>query len=143
MYRIKSVLRTGTVVLAFLGLVACASAPREKEGIVIQVSDNNPATWNQALNVAENVPTHYGVPLDVEVVAFGAGLNMLKYDSEVGHRLKTAAAKGVAIKACGVTMGKMKLKEKDLYPDASIGVVPAGVVEIMKKQKEGWYHIRP
>ena len=79
----------------------------------------------------------------MEIVAFNQGLNMLKFDSEVGNRLKKAFAKGVALRACGVTMGKMKLAEKDLYPEAGIRVVPAGVVEIMRKQKEGWYVIHP
>ena len=110
---------------------------------MIQVSDGNPSTWNQALNVAENVPAIYGAPISVEIVAFGQGMHMLKFDSEVGNRLKKAAANGVAIRACGVTMGKMKLAEKDLYPDAAIKIVPAGVVEIIRKQQEGWYAIRP
>ena len=144
MCRIKTVFCSVITALALLGLVSCASVAKEgKEGLVIQVSDNSPSTWNQALNVAENVPANYGAPLDVEIVVFGQGMHMLKYDSEVGARLKKAAAGGVALRACGVTMGKMKLAEKDLYPEAGIRVVPAGVVEIMRKQKEGWYVIHP
>ena len=83
------------------------------------------------------------LPLDVEIVAFNQGFNMLKFDSEVGARLKKAAAGGVALRACGVTMGKMKVAEKDLYPDAAIKIVPAGVVKIMQKHQAGWFHIRP
>ena len=49
----------------------------------------------------------------------------------------------MAITAYGATMGKMKLAEKDLYPDAAIMVVPAGVVEIIRKQQAGWFHLRP
>ena len=143
MYRINSFLRTGLVVLALLGLAACASAPVKQEGLVIQVSDNNPATWIQALNTAQNIPALYGAPIEVEIVAFGAGLNMLKYDSEVGNRLKTVATKGIAIKACGATMKMMKLTERDLYPDAGVKVVPSGGVEIIKKQQAGWTNLRP
>ena len=79
----------------------------------------------------------------MEIVAFNQGFNMLKFDSEVGARLKKAAAGGVALRACGVTVGKMKLAEKDLYPDAAIKVVPAGVVEIIKRHNDGWFVIRP
>lgn len=68
---------------------------------------------------------------------------MLKFDSIVGNRLKTAADNGVSIRACGVTMKKMKLTNADLYPGAGIKVVPAGVIEIMRKQQAGWFHIRP
>jgi hypothetical protein len=49
---------------------------------------------------------------------------MRKFDSEVGNRLKKAFVKGVALRACGMTMGKMKLAEKDLYPEAGIRRCP-------------------
>ena len=138
-------LRHTSYFLLLLGLFVFGSpmAHADKKGMVIQVSDNNPATWNQALNVAENVPQILGKDnVEVEIVAFGHGLNMLKFDSEVGNRLKKAADSGVALWACGVTMGKMKLTEKDLYP-VGIKVIPAGVVEIMQKSQAGWFHIRP
>ena len=38
-------------------------------------------------------------------------------------------------------MKALKLTEADMQ--ASIGYVPAGVVELMKRQKEGWSYIRP
>ena len=120
------------------------AADGQKHRIVIQVSDSSPATWNQALNVAENFPKLVGKDdnVEIEIVTFGQGLTMLKFDSEVGNRLKKAADSGVALRACGVTMKKMKLSEKDLYP-VGIKVVPAGVLEIMQKSQAGWFHIRP
>ena len=38
-------------------------------------------------------------------------------------------------------MRKQKLTVKDL--DEHIKVVPAGVIEIMNKQREGWAYIKP
>ena len=152
MYAMKAMVRFGIIASLLLGLcgwtgLAQAGAPKAgkaKQGLVIQISDNNPGTWNQALNVAENVREALGKDkVKVEIVAFGQGLNMLKFDSVVGNRLKTAADNGVAIRACGVTMKKMKLTNADLYPEAGIKVVPAGVIEIMRKQQAGWFHIRP
>lgn len=115
----------------------------DSPGVVLQVSDSNPATWNQALNVAENVQQRYGRPVQVELVAFGQGLHMLRFESEVGARLKKAAVNGVALRACGTTMGKMKLTPKDLYQEAGIQVVPAGAVQIIHRQEMGWAYVRP
>lgn len=138
-------IRAAISFLLLLTVVGYAAAsPGGKQSVVIQVSDDNPVTWNQALNVAQNVPDTVGKDkVTVEIVAFGKGIGMLKFDSEVGQRLAAANKDGVAIRACGVTMRKAKLTEKDLYPDAGITVVPAGVVEIMTKHNEGWFVIRP
>lgn len=138
-------------VMAFLftGAIAGsagAAAPGVKKGIVIQVSDANPVTWNVALNAAEQMPIDLakeGIKAEVEIVAFGPGINMLKFDSVVGGKLTKAAKSGVIIVACGNSMTNFKLPEKELYPDAGIKVVLAGAVEIMKKQQAGWFHIRP
>lgn len=140
------VARFAVTCLMLFGLVAYAvpgwAADGKKQGIVIQVSDSSPATWNLALNVAENLLKLMGKEnVEIEIVTFGPGLPMLKFDSEVGNRLQKAADSGVALLACDVTMGKMKLTEKDLYP--VVKVIPAGVVEIMQKSQAGWFHIRP
>lgn len=124
------------------GTAPVSAADQGKVGVVIQVSENNPAVWNLALNNAKNVQQELGKDnVNIEIVAYGPGLNMLKLESEVGPRLKEAEAGGVAIRACGNTMKAQKLTEGDLHPSAK--VVKAGVIEIMDKQKEGWAYIKP
>lgn len=143
MYRTPSLIRAGLTVLILLGLTGCASMfGAEKQGVVIQVSDNSPASWNLALNNAKNVQSELGKDkVNIEIVAYGPGINMLKFDSEVGSKLKEASANGVALRACGNTMKAQKLTEKDL--DNNVKVVQAGVIEIMTKQQEGWSYIKP
>jgi uncharacterized protein len=117
-----------------------AGGPTNK--VVIQVSDNDPAKWNLALNNARNIQEELGKGnVQIEIVAYGPGINMLKFDSEVGNRLMDAADNGVLIAACGNTMKAQKLKPDDLHPAAKI--VPAGVVEIIKREREGYAYIRP
>lgn len=135
---------TGTALLLTLiaGGTATAASKDGKAAVIIQVSDNDPAKWNLALNNAKNVQQALGADkVDVEIVAYGPGLNMLKFDSEVTGRLADAEKSSVAIRACATTMKAMKLTEKDLHSSAK--VVPAGVVEIMEKQSAGWSYIRP
>jgi len=143
----SSVTRTIMTTLLMLGLagpiaVAQSAEKAGKQGVVLQVSDNNPATWNLALNNAENIKNALGKNnVDVEIVAYGPGINMLKFDSETAPRFKKASADGIALLACGNTMKKAKLTEKDLA--SGVKVVPGGVVEIMKRQREGWSYIKP
>ncbi len=136
-----------TAVLFLIGLAGLVTAAQAasntgKPGVVIQVSENNPAIWNLALNNAKNIQQDMGKEnVNIEIVAYGPGIHMLKFDSEVAPRVKEASANGVAIRACGNTMKAQKLTEKDL--EGSVQVVPAGVIEIMNKQREGWAYIKP
>lgn len=112
------------------------------EHVVFQVSDATPGKWNLALNNAKNVQDALGKDnVDVEIVAYGPGIDMLKLESEVGDRVDKAIAEGVNIVACQTTMKSQKLTKDDML--SSAGYVPGGVVELMKRQKEGWAYIRP
>ena len=113
-----------------------------KKKIVIQVSDVDPKKWALALNNAANVQEDLGKEnVDVEIVAYGPGLGMLKLESEVGERVKSALGEGVKVVACENTMRKQKLSQGDMLPN--LGYAKAGVVELMSKQAEGYAYIRP
>ncbi|MEZ5703638.1 MAG: DsrE family protein [Burkholderiaceae bacterium] len=110
--------------------------------VVLQMSDNDPAKWNLALNNAKNVQNDYGADkVAVEIVAYGPGIHMLKADSTVSNRVTEATQAGVKVVACQNTMKGAKLTPADM--NSSIGYVPSGVVELMERQKEGWSYIRP
>lgn len=134
--------------LALGGLAGCAHeggarmAGDGKNRVVIQVSDNDPQKWNLALNNAQNLQKHYGKDnVQVEIVAYGPGLNMLKANSKVAGRVNAALDSSVDIAACGTTMKKMKLTKNDLI--GGMRVVPGGIVEISDRQQQGWTYIRP
>lgn len=144
MMGIRSTLATLAVLLAIGSHVHAVAAPNDKEGrehVVIQVSDDNVKTWNQALNVVKNLQAAYKGNIDVEVVAFGNGIGMLQMDSAVGNRVNETIEGGTKVVACQNTMKGHKLKPDDML--TKIGYVPAGVVEIVKKQNAGWAVIRP
>ena len=126
-----------------LFMLAANSSAGERAGLVLQVSENNPKVWNLALNIAENAPRNVNHPLDVMIVAFGSGLEMLTFECKVANRLDKASAKGVEFRACGMTMKKRKMSDDDLYPSKRVKRVDGGVIEIMRLQKAGWSYIKP
>ncbi|MEW6687528.1 MAG: hypothetical protein AB1452_00425 [Pseudomonadota bacterium] len=134
-----------TAVLSFLpGLGHAQSAPQaqQKYKVVLQVSDADPAKWNLALNNARNIQQDLGKGnVDVEIVAYGPGLGMLKADSKVADRLAQALDNSVGLMACENTMRNTKVKKDDMY--GGISYVDAGVVHLMKRQREGWAYVRP
>jgi len=114
----------------------------ERYRLVLQVSDADPAKWNLALNNARNVQHDLGKDnVDVEIVAYGPGLAMLKGDSKVAGRLAQALDENIGLMACENTMRNTKVQKSDMY--AGISYVDAGVVHIMKRQREGWSYVRP
>ncbi|MGB8250208.1 MAG: DsrE family protein [Azonexus sp.] len=138
--RALSVFLLGIAALGFASSGALAEAA--KPGVVVQVSDDNPKTWGQALNVVKNIQNAYGKDkVDIEVVVFGLGAGMLKLDSPLANRIDETLATGAQVSMCENTMKGQKLTRDDMYP--RIGYVPAGVIEIIEKQKQGWTVIRP
>ena len=143
---------SGPIAAALLACALCLGADvagaqgqpgaAQRSRVVIQVSDAEPAKWNLALNNARNIQSDLGAAnVDIEIVAYGPGLGMLKGDSVVGNRVDEAGKAGVKIVACENTMRAQKLTQADMLN--GIGYVPAGVVTLMQRQQQGWAYIRP
>jgi intracellular sulfur oxidation DsrE/DsrF family protein len=121
-----------------------ATKPAKAGGVkaVMQVSDNDYNKWTLALGNARNAQSELGAAnVELEIVVYGPGIGMLKSDSPVGQRVADAIEAGVRIVACQNTMKNANLVPADMLPD--IGYVPAGVVELMVKQQQGYAYIRP
>ena len=124
------------------GKLTVSTANQPANHVVIQVSDNDPGKWNLALNNARNLQSDLGASnVEIEIVAYGPGLNMVKSGSAVAPRIDEAVMAGMRINACENTMAAQKVTREQILP--GVTYVPAGVVEIMKRQQEGWSYIRP
>jgi intracellular sulfur oxidation DsrE/DsrF family protein len=123
-------------------LTGCANTPLPKEHVAFSVSDKEAGKWNLALNNASNAQKSLGKDkVDIEIVVFGPGINMLKADSTASNRIDQAIKNGVKIVACENSMTNFKLAKADMNPN--ISYVPGGVVELMRLQKAGWAYVRP
>ena len=143
---------TAAVLLAASAILsACASmdpgariahgAQPGKNRVVIQVSDAEPAKWNLALSNARNVQADLGAAnVEIEIVAYGPGIAMIKAGSPVAMGIDEATMTGTKVVACENTMAKMKLTKADMMK--GLEYVPAGVVEIMHRQQQGWAYVR-
>src|SRR6266850_7063469 len=118
--------------------------------VAVQVDVNDPAVMNLALNNVSNVAQHYheiGEKVEIEVVAFGPGLHMLRDDtSPVKARIKSMSETmpHLAFSACGNTRENMTRAEaKDIPLISQAKIVKAGAVRLMELQERGWSYLRP
>ena len=125
-------------------------ADKKMHRLVLQVNSNDPAMMNLALNNATNVEQYYkdlGEKVEIEVVTFGPGLNMLRDDTSlVKDRIKAIAEKtpSISFKACGNTQDNMQKAEHEEIPLISQAtLVKSGVVRVMELQEQGWSYVRP
>jgi len=118
--------------------------------MALQISDNDKAKMNAVLNVAANVSRYYsekGEEIEIEIVAFNAGLHMLRADTtQVAGRLKSFAQgmPNVKFQACGNTLANMTKREgKKPQLVANANIVPAGAVRLIELHEKGWTVLRP
>lgn len=117
-------------------------APSAKHKVVFQVSDDDPKKWVLTFNNVANIQKDLGPEnVDIEVVAYGPGLGMLKLDSPVATRIRNAVESHVKVVACENTMHAQHLEKQDMLSDVSY--VPSGVIELVKKQEAGYAYIKP
>src|ERR1700761_6923789 len=141
--------RLATAILFSITFAAPALADdANPHRIAIQIDQNDPQVMNMVLNNASNVIKYYRdkkEDVDVEIVAYGPGLHMLRADdSPVQDRIKQLKEQGkVAFSACNNTRQAMEKAEGHpipMMPEAT--VVPAGVVRLMELQEAGWSYVR-
>ncbi|HEX5507232.1 MAG TPA: hypothetical protein VFX37_01890 [Pseudolabrys sp.] len=134
-------------------LLPLAFAPAHAGGphrLALQISDNDPGKMNAVLNVAANVSKYYserGEEVEIQIVAFNAGLNMLRTDKSPVLTRLTSFKQGmpnVSFLACQNTLDSMARKEgKEPKLVANATLVPAGVVTLMELAEKGWTVVRP
>jgi intracellular sulfur oxidation DsrE/DsrF family protein len=144
--RLFGLLGTGTIVALITPRIQAAdsraTAAVTKNKVVFQVSDSDPSKWNLALNNLRNIQVDLGDDgSELELVAYGPGIGMLKADSPVANRIVETLKTGAKVVACENTMKGFKLGYADMLQ--GIGFVPSGVVELMRKQQQGFAYIRP
>lgn len=78
----SAVLVAGAIILIASNAQGTGATGQKYHKIVIQVSDDDAAKWNLAMNNAKNLQDDVGAAnVDVGIVAYGPGIGMLKADA--------------------------------------------------------------
>ena len=148
--RVKNLKYALLLLTATIVLVSPTWAQEEKafaeHKIVLQLSDGDLDKQRLVLSVASNVMKHYGPDLvEIEIVAFGAGLQLLYKDNIYKDRLNgLVSSGGVRLSACENTMITLRKKlGYDIELNKHSKVVPAGVVRLKELVDQGYLLVRP
>ena len=138
---------TGIALALLLSFTATGMAQQKHRKVAIQVSTNDPKVMNQALNVANNLINFYSIDnVEIEIVTFGMGLDMVVKDSPLQKRLESLHAYGnVKFGVCANTMKGRKIEKDGLLDNDFIqkAIVPAGVVRLIELQDQGFVLVLP
>ncbi len=147
---LRAQIRAIAVALLFASAPVWAADSGKTHHISIQVDGPDTGVMNMVLNNILNIYSYYHARnevVDIELVAFGPGLAMLRDDiSPVKDRIKTMKAEhpGLVLSACENSrraMSQAEGKEVAILPEAM--AVPAGVVRLSELQEQGWTYLRP
>jgi len=114
--------------------------------VALQISDHDPIRQTMVLSVANNLVNHYGIgEVEVEIVAFGPGLTLLRRPSQFAERItELAAEKGVRFTYCQITVDSTEQREGQRMSLVSEAAGTAsGAVRIVDLVGAGYVHIAP
>ena len=108
--------------------------------IVFQLTSGDTTAHKQLIKQFNNILS-VSPSTKIEVVCHGAGLDMLISDKTiVEDKIKLLSEKGVVFNACEFSIKERKVDRTKIILVA--GFVPAGILEIVSKQEQGWSYIK-
>ena len=114
--------------------------------ILLQLSDGDDAKQNAVLDVANNLIKHYGGPdmVDIEIVAFGPGMQLLLEDNPRADRIASLVENGVRFVGCMNTVDTMERKT-GTRPALNEHTIPVqtGVAHVVDRVRQGYVLVRP
>ena len=119
--------------------------PFVEHRLTLQISDAAEAKQTAVLNVAFNVLKVFGPDkVAIEIVAFGAGIGLVRDGNANASRIQSLMAQGVRFDACMNTVETIELETGKPYPlHPAANKVVAGVVQIMTLAEHGYTTVRP
>lgn len=79
--------------------------------------------------------------MEIEVVFHGqAVLSMVKDSAQFSDRIRLAKEKGVILAVCNNSLKRLKIDPSQIKQEGI--VVPSAVVELIRKQSEGWSYLK-
>ena len=108
--------------------------------IVFQLTTDDTLTHKTLMKQLNNIIS-VAPDTKIEVVCHGPGLGMLVIGKTiVQEKIQLLKTKGVSFLACEFSMKERNISREKIIPEA--GTVPAGIIEIVSRQEQGWSYIK-
>ncbi len=108
---------------------------------MIHLNDADPDHHQAVLRNINNLRAELGEDTPTELVAHGPGLDICRTLTPHAAAVTALITEGVTVAACANTMRSQHLTAEDLID--GVHIVPAGVAELIRKQRAGWSYLKP
>ncbi|HXC97519.1 MAG TPA: DsrE family protein [Edaphobacter sp.] len=129
------------LLLCALACLGVSAQPPKHHHVVFVITSPDHDDWQTAMILADHFLA--GVkpdPSDVEVLAYGGGIDTLKKSAPTAPAIADLEKLGVHFVACENAMRLHHIEKADLLP--GVASVPSGVVELVEKQEAGWSYVK-
>lgn len=110
-------------------------------GVVVHLDEAVEGKHAAVLRNVSNLLEDLGPDTPVELVTHGDGVGVCLRDSPEAEAVQALLRRGVSIVACENTLRGKGISRDELAP--GVGSVPAGIGELVRRQRAGWSYIRP
>lgn len=120
-----------------------AVAGKDHYRAIYQLDQSSPDVVKKAIRNINNLledPRLKG-KIEVELVTFSGGTEVLRTTSEYGEALKELVNKGVIVAQCLNSLRERKIDKSELFD--FIGYVPSGNGELVIRAADGWAIVKP
>ena len=119
---------------------ASVNGNKPEHRIIFQLTTSDTTAHKQLMKQLNNIlkvsPTS-----QIEVLCHGAGIDMMvRGKTIVEEKVNELNKKGVAFNVCEFSLKERKVEKENILK--SSGFVPAGIIEIVSKQEQGWSYIK-
>jgi intracellular sulfur oxidation DsrE/DsrF family protein len=108
--------------------------------IIFQLTSGDTTAHKQLMKQFNNILS-VSPSTQIELVCHGAGMDLLiSGKTLVEEKINALANRGVVFNACEFSIKERKIDRNTILKVA--GYVPAGIIEIVSKQEQGWSYIK-
>lgn len=113
----------------------------DEPGVVVHLDEGDDAKQESVLRNITNMLVELGADTVVELVVHGAGLSAATAAGPHAGEVRALLDQGVTVAACANTMHAKGIGPEQLID--GVDIVPAGIAELVRRQREGWAYVRP
>jgi uncharacterized protein len=118
--------------------------PFAEHHLVLQLSDRAPDKQALIISVANNLLKYYGPDkIAIEVVTFGAGIELLRAESPNRSKVDSLVSQGVQFDICMNTVDTIERAGKHVNLNPKAVKVQVGVARILALTEKGYTLVRP
>ena len=113
------------------------------KNLLLHIDMNDEIRLGMVLANAENYLSGAGKETRVVIVANGSAVTLFQREnaSAWGDRISSLAARGVSFRICRNALASHDIGPERLLPACDL--VPAGIIELVRLQSEGYAYVKP